>query len=106
LRATAAKECEEEGSGLTGVGDQDLDVLHAMRAVDTDLLVEDEALVEVRVRKLSALLLDDLNVVEVGRTLCVGKEEGQLASRNGRGGRTGRRRTFNRRTALTASSAK
>lgn len=54
---------------LTGVGDHDLDILHAVRAVDADLLVEDEALVEVRVGELAALLLDDLNVVEVGRAL-------------------------------------
>jgi hypothetical protein len=46
-----------------------------MRAVNTHLLVENETLVEVRVSELSSLLLDDLDVVEVGRTLCVENEQ-------------------------------
>ena len=40
-----------------------------MRAVDANLLVEDKALVEVRVGEFASLLLDDLDVVEVGRAL-------------------------------------
>jgi len=40
-----------------------------MRAVDAHLLVEDEALVEVGIGKLATLLLDDLDVLEVGRSL-------------------------------------
>lgn len=40
-----------------------------MGAVDSNLLVEDKTLVKVRVGKLSALLLDDLDVLEVRGTL-------------------------------------
>lgn len=60
--------CEEKRR-LTSVGNHDLDILHAVRAIDADLLVEDEPLVKVRVGELAALLLDDLDVVEVGRAL-------------------------------------
>lgn len=53
----------------TGVGDEDLCVLQSLGLVDTDFLVEDEALIEVTVHELSAGLLDDLDVVEVGGAL-------------------------------------
>lgn len=55
--------------GRTGVGNENLGILDLVRAVDTDLLVEDETLVEVRVRELSTLLLDDLDVLQIGRAL-------------------------------------
>jgi len=54
---------------LTGVGNQDLGVLYPLRAVDSNLLVENEALVEIRVCELSADLLDNLDVLEVGGSL-------------------------------------
>ncbi len=48
------------------VGDEDLGILEALRLVDAELLVEDEALVEIGVGKLAAGLLDDLDVGEIG----------------------------------------
>ena len=49
------------------VCNHDFRILNPARAVDRDLLVEDEPFVEVRVAQLAACLLDDLDVVEVGR---------------------------------------
>ncbi|KAI3491659.1 hypothetical protein L1887_43971 [Cichorium endivia] len=51
------------------VGDEDLGVVERFGTVGADLLVEDEALVEVRVGELAAGLLDDLDVLEVGGSL-------------------------------------
>jgi hypothetical protein len=85
--------------GLTSVGNEDLGVLDLMRAVDTNLLVEDESLVEVRVSELASLLLDDLNVFQVGRSLR------PLSSDLARP-LLQTQLTFSRRTAETASSAK
>jgi hypothetical protein len=99
--------------GRTCIGDEDLGVFEAARAVDADALVEDEAchgesaagelgrtlrtLVEVRVGQAAADLFDDLDVIEVGRAL-PGVRLCRAATRC--------RRTFNRRTASTARFAK
>merc|ERR1711991_805183 len=48
------------------VGNQDLGVLDALRLADANLLVEDEAFVEVRLAQGPAFLLNDLDVFEVG----------------------------------------
>lgn len=86
---------------LTCVCNQDFGLLHTMRAVDADLLVENETLVEVRVGQLAALLFNDLDMVEVGRALVVTPRSARV---DGLLRRT--RLTFSRKTALTASSAK
>ena len=51
------------------VGDEDLGVLDASRLVDAGLLVEQEALVQIRVGQVAAELLDDLNGVQVAAAL-------------------------------------
>ena len=50
------------------VGNQNLCVFYPLWLVHTELLVQDESLVQVRVLQLSASLFDDLNVREVGRS--------------------------------------
>lgn len=54
---------------LTSVGDEDLGIFKALGAVHADGLVEDKALIQVRVRQLSADLFDDLDVVQICRAL-------------------------------------
>lgn len=46
-----------------------------MWAIDTEFLVQDEALGQVRIRQFAALLLDDLNVFQVSRALQSGETE-------------------------------
>jgi hypothetical protein len=84
-----------ETSQLTGVGDQDLGVLNPLGAVDTNLLVQDEAcemlwikssisqkllkpntasqslrtLIQVTIRQLSSNLFNDLDVIQIGASL-------------------------------------
>lgn len=84
-----------ETSKLTSVGDQDLGVLDPLGAVDTNLLVQDEAcemlwiessvsqrllnqntasrslrtLIQVTIRQLSSDLFDDLDVIQIGASL-------------------------------------
>lgn len=58
-------------SSLTSVGDENLGVLNLMRAIDSNLLIENESFVEVRVGQFSTLFLDNLNVLKVGRPLFI-----------------------------------
>ena len=48
---------------LTGVCNHDGGVLNALGLVDSNLLVQNESLIQVRIRKTSTHLLDDLNVL-------------------------------------------
>mmetsp|Transcript_56005 Transcript_56005/g.93095 ORF Transcript_56005/g.93095 Transcript_56005/m.93095 type:complete len:336 (-) Transcript_56005:260-1267(-) len=52
-----------------GVGDEDAGVFDALGLADTDLLLEDEALFEVRVEEGASGLLDDVDGVEVSASL-------------------------------------
>lgn len=60
-----------------GVGNEHLGVLDALGLVDANLLVKEEALLQVRVLELSTQLLDDLDGLEVARFLA--GDEGGIA---------------------------
>jgi len=52
-----------------GVCDEDLCVLDALWLANTDLLLEDETLLEIRVKKRSSRLFDDVDGVEISASL-------------------------------------
>jgi hypothetical protein len=66
LRTPSTFRRKETVLELTSVGNENLGILNPFRAVYTDRLVKDEPFIKVRIRKLSANLLDDLNMFEIG----------------------------------------